>query len=98
MSGGFKRSSRFGIFGLLVVVALVVVIALTTGQGEANPKLTLGLIFGVLAVYFVILFALQRRDLEHAATGSARAGERAVAEGGRTVDNPTTMKITIAMR
>lgn len=91
MSGGFKRSSRFGILGLLVVVPLVAVVALTTDQGEANPKLTLGLIFGVLAVYFVILFTLQRRDLERVATGSAQAGERAVAEGGRALDNPMTM-------
>lgn len=50
-SGGFKRSSRFGLIGVFVVAALVVVIATTTGQGEANPKLTLGLIFGVLAVF-----------------------------------------------
>jgi hypothetical protein len=90
--GGFKRSSWFGILGLLVVVAVVVAIALTMGQGESNPKLALGLIFGVLAIYFVILFALQRSDLERTASGNVAATNRAAAEGGRAVDNPTTME------
>ncbi len=58
---------------------------------EANPKLTMGLIFGVIAVFFVILFALQHSDLERVAGGDSSATERAAAEGGRTVDNPTTM-------
>jgi hypothetical protein len=91
VSGGFKRSSRFGIVGLFAAAGLCVLIALTTGQGEANPKLTLGLIFAVPAVYFVILFALQRSDVERSAGGDARATERAVAEGGRAVENPMTI-------
>jgi hypothetical protein len=89
--GGFKRSSWFGIVGLFVVAVGVVAIGLTTGQGESNPKLALGLIFGVLAVYFVILFALQRSDLERTASGNLAATNRAVAEGGRAIGNPTTM-------
>lgn len=66
-SGGFKRSSRFGLIGIVVVALLAVVIGLTMGEGEANPKLALGLIFGVIAVFVVILLALQRSDLERAA-------------------------------
>ena len=66
-SGGFKRSSRFGLVGVIVVMALVAVIGLTMGSGEANPKLALGLIFGVLAVFVVVLLLLQRSDLEQAA-------------------------------
>jgi hypothetical protein len=89
--GGFKRSSWFGILGLFVVAGAVVAIGLTMGQGESNPKLALGLIFGVLAVYFAILFALQRSDLERTASGNVAATNRAIAEGGRTIDNPTTM-------
>ena len=91
MSGGFKRSGAFGIVGVFVVAALIVVIATTSGQGEANPKLTLGLIFGVIAIFCLILFALQRSDLERVAGASVRDSERAAAEGGRRVDNPTTM-------
>ncbi len=91
MSGGFKRSSRFGLIGVFVVAALAIVIATTTGQGEANPKLTLGLIFAVIAVFFVVLFVLQRSDLERTAGSSAAATSRAAAEGGRQVENPTTM-------
>ncbi len=91
MSGGFKRSSRFGLIGVFVVAAIVVVIATTTGQGEANPKTTLALIFGVLAVFFVILFALQRADLGRVSGADAQGSARAAAEGGREVDNPMTM-------
>jgi hypothetical protein len=91
MAGGFKRSGRFGLIGVFVVAAIVLVIATTTGQGEANPKTTLALIFGVIAVFVVILFALQRSDLNRVSGASARGSSRAAAEGGRQVDNPTTM-------
>jgi hypothetical protein len=96
VSGGFKRSGAFGIVGVFVVAAIAVLIATTMGQGEANPKLALGLIFGVIAVFCLLLFALQRSDLERAAGGDAAAAGRAAAgraaaEGGRQVENPTTM-------
>jgi hypothetical protein len=91
VSGGFKRSGVFGIVGVFVVAAVAVVIALTMGQGEANPKPALGLIFGVIAIFCAILFALQRSDLERAADGDTAASSRAAAAGGRQVDNPTTM-------
>lgn len=66
-SGGFKRSSRFGLIGVVAVMVLVAAIGLTLGSGEANPKLALGLIFGVLAVFVAVLLVLQRSDLERAA-------------------------------
>lgn len=91
-SGGFKRSSRFGLIGVIVVAGLVVVIATTTGEGQSNPKMTYALIFGVLAVFMIILFALQRSDMERVAGTSVKGTERAVAEGGRTIENPTTME------
>jgi hypothetical protein len=91
VSGGFRRSGRFGLIGVFVVAALVAVIASTTGQGEANPKLTLALIFGVIAIFIVVLLVLQRSDIERAASGGAAATNRAAAEGGRRLDDPTTM-------
>ncbi len=91
MSGGFKRSGAFGIVGVFVVAALVAAIALTMGQGDPNPKLALGLIFGVIALFCLVLFALQRSDLERAAGRERAASSRAAAEGGRQVDNPTTL-------
>jgi hypothetical protein len=92
MSGGFRRSGRFGIIGVFVVAAIIIVIATQTGQGEANPKTTMALIFGVLAVFVVVLLILQRSDLERVADADARGASRGAAEGGRTVDNPTTME------
>lgn len=92
MAGGFKRSGRFGVIGVLAVMAICAAIGLTMGSGEdANPKLVLGLIFGVIAVYVVILFTLQRADLDRASGTDRRFTERAVAEGGGPVENPATM-------
>jgi hypothetical protein len=48
-------------------------------------------IFGVLAVFFVILFALQRSDLNRVAGADAHDSSRGAAEGGREIENPTTM-------
>jgi hypothetical protein len=92
VSGGFKRSSRFGLIGVFVVAAVAAVIGLTMGEGEANPKLALGLIFGVIAIFVVVLLLLQRSDLERVAGGDAVASSRAAAEGGRQIENPTTME------
>jgi hypothetical protein len=91
MAGGFKRSGLFGLIGVVVVAIVIAVIALSAGSGDANPKGTLALIFGVLAIFVVILFALQRSDLERVAGGDAKAVQRAAAEGGGKVENPTTM-------
>ena len=91
MSGGFKRSGTFAVLGVIVVAVLVAVIGLTMGQGEANPKLALGLIFGVLAVFCIGLFALQRSDLNRASGADASASVRGAAEGGRQVEDPTAL-------
>ena len=91
MFGGFKRSGLFAIFGLLAVAAIVVVVGLSADPTDANPKETYALIFGVLAVFFVILFALQRADLNRVSGADAKGSARGAAEGGRAIENPTTM-------
>jgi len=90
MAGGFKRSGLFGLIGVVVVAIVVALIASTAGN-EANPKGTLALIFGVIAVFVVILFALQRSDLERVSGDDAEAVRRAVAEGDGRIENPATM-------
>lgn len=90
-SGDFKRSSRFGLIGVFVVAALAAVIGLTMGEGESNPKLAMGLIFGVIAIFVVVLLLLQRADLEHVAGGDTAARSRAAAEGSRPLENPTAI-------
>lgn len=72
-------------------MAIVIAVIASTAGNEANPKGTLALIFGVIAVFVVILFVLQRLDLERVAGGDAKAVQRAVAEGGGKIENPTTM-------
>ncbi|HEX3041925.1 MAG TPA: hypothetical protein VHP56_07560 [Solirubrobacterales bacterium] len=90
-SGGFKRSSRFGLIGVFVVAALAIAIGLTMGEGEANPKLAMALIFGVIAIFVVVLLVLQRSDLERVAGGDAAARSRAGAEGGGHLQDPTVV-------
>jgi hypothetical protein len=90
MAGGFKRSGLFGLIGVVVVAIVVAVIATSAGN-EANPKGTVALIFGVIAVFVVILFVLQRSDLERVSGGDAKAVQRAVAEGGGRIEDPTAM-------
>jgi len=92
MSGGFKRSGLFGLIGIVVVMVVVALIALSANSTDPNPKGTMALIFGVIAVFVVVLFVLQRSDLERVAGGDARAVQRAVAEGGGEIENPTTME------
>jgi hypothetical protein len=92
LSGGFKRSGLFGLIGVVVVAVAVAVIALSADSGDANPKRTLALIFGVIALFVVILLVLQRSDLTRTASGDAKAIQRAVAEGGGAIENPTTME------
>jgi len=91
VSGGFKRSGTFGILGVIVVAALVAAIGLTLGQGDSDPKLAYGLIFGVLAIFCVGLFTLQRADLNRASGTDAQQTSRAAAEGGRQVEDPTAL-------
>jgi hypothetical protein len=83
----FRRSGRFGLIGVFVVAAIVVVIALSADSTDPNPKLQLGLIFGVIAVFIAVLLALQRADLRRAASGDARA----FSKGAQAVDDPTKL-------
>jgi hypothetical protein len=80
-----------GLVGVVVVMIAVALIALNADSTDPNPKGTMALIFGVIAVFVVILFVLQRSDLERVAGGDAKAVQRAVAEGGK-IENPTTME------
>lgn len=92
LSGGFRRSGLFGLIGVVVVMIAVALIALNADSSDPNPKGTMALIFGVIAVFVVVLFILQRTDLERVAGGDAKAVQRAVAEGGGRIENPTTME------
>ncbi len=92
MAGGFRRSGLFGLIGVVVVAILVAAIALNADSTDPNPKRTMALIFGVIAIFVVVLFVLQRSDLEKVAGGDAKAVQRALAEGGGKIENPTTME------
>jgi len=87
VSGGFKRSSWFGVVGVVVVMGISATIALTLGSEPDDQKLALGLIFAVIAAYVLILFVLQARDLGDAEGRSAREAPHAPDE----VSDPTKL-------
>ncbi len=62
-----------GIVGVVIAAALVAVVATRTSQGDASPKRTYALVFGIIAVYVVILFLFQSRDLSRAEGADAAA-------------------------
>lgn len=82
-----SASSRFGLIGVIVLMAACAAIGVTLGSGQESPKLALGLIFGLIAFYLVILFTLQRRDLGQTVGADAAA----TARGAREIENPATM-------
>jgi hypothetical protein len=83
----FRRSRLFGLVGVFVVAGIAIVIALSADSTDPNPKLQMGLIFGVIAVFVVLLLLFQRGDLNRAASGDARS----FAQGAKEVDDPTTI-------
>jgi hypothetical protein len=87
----FRFSSWFGVIGVIVVMVVVAAIALTVDPEDGNPRLQLGLIFGVVAVYVALLLFFQRRDVSRAEGETRRSTARAAAEGPRDVEDPTTM-------
>ena len=87
MRGEFRRSAVFGLVGVFVVAGIAIAIALSADSNNSDPKLQMGLIFGVIAVFFVGLFAFQRRDLNRAATGDIRG----FSKGPQEVDDPTKL-------
>jgi len=81
----FKRSTRFGIAGVIVVAVLAAVIGLTFGQ-SGDPTIVMAVILALVFGYVAILLTLQRRDLDTAARGPALGA----GASGNAVDDPTT--------
>jgi hypothetical protein len=86
--GGFRRSSTFGIVGVIVVMIACAAIALQFGSGTARPTGALIAIVAVVFGFIAILMVLQRRDLNRVAGAAER---EAVADIG-PVSDPTTVE------
>ena len=77
----------FGLVGVFAVAGIAIAIALSADPSNSNPKLQMGLIFGVIAVFVVGLLLFQRRDLDRAAAGDVRGFSR----GPQEIDDPTKL-------
>ena len=87
MSGGFRRSSTFGIVGVIVVMVAVAAIALQYGSGTAHPTGALIAIVTIVFGFVAVLMVLQRRDLNRVAGTAER---EAMADAG-PVSDPTSV-------
>jgi hypothetical protein len=76
------------LIGVFVVAAIVIAVALSADSTDPNPKLQLGVIFGVVAAFIAVLLLLQRGDIDRAATGDARGFRK----GPQPVDDPTRLE------
>lgn len=86
--GAFRRSGTFGIVGVIAVMAIVAAIALNSDPRDADPKGTFVLIFGVLIVFVVVLFVLQRLDLRSAEGADAEA----MTTPPQSIENPAALE------
>ncbi|MDX6581923.1 MAG: hypothetical protein QOI10_1107 [Solirubrobacterales bacterium] len=82
----FKRSSRFGVIGVGVVMVLTAAIALLFGSNSANPTGVLIVIFVLVFGFVGVLLYLQRRDVDSAEARSKQAALAAT----EPVTDPTT--------
>jgi hypothetical protein len=85
--GEFRRSAVFGLVGVFVVAGIAIAIALSADSSNSNPKLQMGLIFGVIAIFLVGLFIFQRRDLNRATIGDLKG----FSKGPQEIDDPTKL-------
>jgi hypothetical protein len=68
-------------------MALVAMIGLNVDERDADSKGTYALIFGIVAVFLILLFFLQSRDLSAAERGEAKAAVRQ-----EEIENPASME------
>src|SRR3954447_9635772 len=87
MSGGFPRSSTFGIVGVIVVMVACAAIALQFGSGTAHPTGALIAIVAIVFGFISVLMVLQRRDLNEA----SGAAEREALADVAPVSDPTAV-------
>lgn len=84
----FRRSRTYALVGLPLVVAAVVLIALSADPADANPKGTLIPIFAVVGAFVFGLFFLQSRELSAAKASSTLPAPRAA---GGPIADPTRL-------
>jgi hypothetical protein len=83
----FKRSTRFGVIGVFVVMGLCAAIALLFAQNSARPAGALIAIFAIVFGFVFILLRLQRSDVDRAEARSTLAQ----LEPSGPVTDPTTV-------
>jgi hypothetical protein len=80
-----KVAKVYVFLGLPLLIAAIVLVALSADPRDPSPKGTLMTIFALVAGYMAVLFIIQRRDVKASKRASAPPPEWI----GRTVDDPT---------
>lgn len=82
----FKSSRTLALVGIPLVAIAVVIVALTTGGGTANPTGTLAIIFAIVGGFVFLLLFVQGREI----AAAARTADYPPGTEGVPVDNPMT--------
>jgi hypothetical protein len=82
----FKRSRRFGVVGVIVVMVVVAALALMFGQNTANPTGLYIVIFAIVFGFVFLMLRFQRADLDSAERKAKAEATGPVSE----VTDPTT--------
>lgn len=83
----FRRSSRFGLIGVFVVMAVTAAIALLFAQNDARPT---GAMIAILAIVFAFVFAMLRLQRSDVGRAEARSRLETLEPAGPVAD-PTTV-------
>jgi hypothetical protein len=73
--------------GVVITAVLVAVVATSANPTDPNPKGTIAVIFGIIALYLVIFFFVQSRDLARAEGADAQALSRPAEQ----IENPAVL-------
>jgi hypothetical protein len=88
-----RRSGRFWVILLLLDMAAIVAVAVTTGQNQANPKGTLAAVFGLVALYFAVFFTVKQREISRGEVADLKGAIRGahIAAGEEKLTDPTQL-------
>lgn len=83
----FQTSRRFGLIGVVAVIVVIAALALAFGANDAHPTILMAVILAIVFGFVAMLMVLQRRDLNHA---EARSGQASLQTSGAITD-PTAV-------
>lgn len=88
-----RRSASFWILLLLLDLALIVAVALATGQNQADPKRTVSAVLGLVGLYCAIFYTVKQREIAQGQAADIRGAIRGaeIASTAQVLTDPTQL-------